>query len=110
MAIYTIYRYSCQNKTKYVVGSIVVSFELVTSSGSDTLGEMAYTLETAFAAGTLTFTAPDGTVLTVQAGSFSYIEVDTDSKDDDDDEGWFMLVFVYVFVFCLCLTFFLPTL
>ena len=77
----------------YILGSIVVYFELYTSSGSDTLGQMAYTLESMFTSGSMTFTSHTGAPLNVQTGSFSYAQK-TSKPDDKDEKGLTSVVFV----------------
>ncbi|WAR12931.1 hypothetical protein MAR_027111 [Mya arenaria] len=68
-------------------GSIIVSFELIESSGSKTLGQMAYTLETTFTSNSVSFTSPDGQALTFKTGSFAYTEKSLDDENDDDDDS-----------------------
>ena len=69
-----------------ITGSIVITFDLYpsSSSGSDTLGQMLWTIENMVESGTLTLTNPDGDVLPVNVTSFSYTEQSPSTSDGDD--------------------------
>lgn len=62
-------------------------FDLHESTGSGTLGQMAYTVENMFVTGSLTFTSHAGSPLNVQAGSFSFSQKTSRNIEKGDDKG-----------------------
>lgn len=57
------------------------------SGGSGTIGQLAYAVESAFTSGgSVTFTSPSGATLTVQSGSFKFVQKDMDTVSGKDDK------------------------